>query len=213
MTGMGKEGRRVAVRPLAVCSVLAALALAGCNSMTYGTGTSPAMQTLEDITGVATLGGKKQDPIDYAARPKIVAPPAMAGNLPPPQTTTASDKPLPNWPNDPDALRSKVIADAEARNAAGLDPNYRLAKGQTTTGAIAVQNNDPNRKLTPEELAKAKQAFADAKGAVAVDANGNPVRRYLTDPPVDYRVPDPTAPVDVANAPKPKKKFKWWWQQ
>jgi hypothetical protein len=65
---------------------------------------------------------------------------------------------------------------------------------------------------TPAQQEAAKKMFADARGAVAVDENGQPVRRYLTDPPSEYRMPDPTAPVEITAKPAPKKKFKWWWQ-
>ena len=61
-----------------------ALALAGCQSgMTYGTGKSPGMQTLEDLAGIAALSGEKKEPIDYTPRPKVVLPPTVA-QLPPP---------------------------------------------------------------------------------------------------------------------------------
>jgi hypothetical protein len=196
---------------LALVSTVLALALAGCTGMTYGTGKSPGLQTLEDITGVVTLGGKDKEPIDYRARPKIVAPPTIA-SLPPPGSDNTA--PTANWPNDPDQLRAKVIADADARNAAGRPIDYKLAKGTTTTGAIQAAQIDPNHTLTPEEEAKLKKLFADARGGVAVDENGNPIRRYLSDPPSEYRLPDPTAPLEVsADAIKKKKKFKWWWQQ
>ena len=64
---------------------------------------------------------------------------------------------------------------------------------------------------SPERRPGAKKLFAEAKG-IAVDENGQPVRRYLSDPPSEYRVPDPTAPVVITDKPK-KKKFKWWWQE
>jgi hypothetical protein len=203
MTGLSPQR----LTPLAAVA-FAALALAGCNSTTYGTGTSPGMQTIQDLTGLATMGGKQKEPIDYSARPKIVAPPSVAA-LPPPE----SDAPpaVANWPNDPDLLRAKVLAEADARNAAGKEVDYRLAKGATTTGAQQVAAVS-DRPMTKEEEAKLKQAFADAKGGLAVDKDGNPIRRYLTDPPSEYRLPDPTAPVVTAAEVKKKKKFKWWWQ-
>ena len=40
---------------------------------------------------------------------------------------------------------------------------------------------------------------------------GDPEHSRFTDPPSDYRMPDPTAPVVIADKPK-KKKFRWWWQ-
>ena len=55
-----------------------------------------------------------------------------------------------------------------------------------------------------------KKLFADMKLAKSgsVDANGNPVRRYLTEPPADYRVPDPEAPTEITEKKK-KTGFKW----
>lgn len=204
MTGLANASRRVPVRLVAV--IAGGLALAGCNSMTYGTGTSPAMQTVEDLTGIAA--GKKADKeaIDYTPRPKIVAPPTIAA-LPPPVddnavTTTA------NWPNDPDLLKAKVKADAEARAAAGKPDDLHLPAGKLVAAPIPGE-----RTPTKEELDEIRRQMAASKGGMSVDANGNPVRKYLIDPPVEYRLPDPNAPVAVAADGKPKKKkWKWWWQ-
>lgn len=188
-----------------VAVAAAGVALAGCNSMTYGTGTSPAMQTVEDLTGIA--GGIKANKgeIDYSPRPKIVAPPVVAA-LPPPvdsQTVTAA-----NWPNDPDLLKAKVKADAEARAAAGKADQIRLPAGKIVAAPAPGENA-----LTKEQLDEVRRQMAAAKGGMSVDANGNPVRKYLTDPPVEYRQPDPNAPIAVADDGKPKKKkWKWWWQ-
>jgi hypothetical protein len=192
--------------PLSLMAVAAAgVALSACNSMTYGTGTTPAMQTVQDLTGLATGGGKDREAIDYSPRPKIVAPPAGTA-LPPP----GSDQQVAsvNWPNDPDMLKAQVKADAEARAAAGKPDNIRLPSNKFVAAPAPGE-----RTLTKEEEAELRKAMAAAKGGMSVDANGNPVRKYLTDPPVDYRMPDPNAPVAVADDGKPKKKkWKWWWQ-
>lgn len=192
--------------PLRLIAVAAAgAALAACNSMTYGTGTTPAMQTVQDLTGLATGGKADQEPIDYSPRPKIVAPPPGA-TLPPPGSSqqVAST----NWPNDPDLLKAQVKADAEARAAAGKQDNIRLPSNKFVAAPAPGEHT-----LTKEEEEELRKAMAAAKGGMSVDANGNPVRKYLTDPPVEYRVPDPNAPVDVASDGKPKKKkWKWWWQ-
>jgi hypothetical protein len=65
-------------------------------------------------------------------------------------------------------------------------------------------------KLTREQDAEVRKAFAAAKGSLAFDANGAPVRKYLTEPPADYRTPDPTQPAVFTEK---KKKFHWWWQK
>lgn len=205
MASLISRRHRLLARPLAVACVLAASALAGCTGNTYGTGTSPGMQTLQDITGVAGLSPKDKEPINYTPRPKIVAPPTV-GALPPPvvdnPTQTAA-----NWPNDPDLLRAKVKADAETRAATG-SPQLQLPKARTVDGGY--QPVDAG--LTKEQIEEVRKQMAAVKGRMAVDENGNPVRKYLTDPPNDYRLPDPNAPIAVAEVKK-KKKFKWWWQQ
>ena len=196
-----------------------ALALAGCQSgMTYGTGKSPAAQTMEDLAGIAALGGPQKPVIDYQPRPKPVAPPdAAIAQLPPPGDAQAAALPA-DWPVDPDQQRARMKMDIAAREAAGLPlPKIKLSPEQLRQPDTGVPNllRDPfeaaTKPTTAEQSAKAKKLFADARGALAVDENGLPVRRYLSDPPSDYRAPDPTAPVEII--PKAKKKFKWWWQQ
>jgi hypothetical protein len=211
MTGFSSERRRSAVPTLVVLPTVLGVLLAGCNATTYGTGKSPGMQTLQDLTGMSALG-QKDEPIDYRPRPKVVAPPNVA-SLPPPGSDTQQN--AANWPNDPDKLKAKVIADADARAASGNNVPYKFSKGTVTTDQLHVAPAGTG-KMSKEDIAKARAAFVAAKGNVVFDANGNPVRQYLTDPPSEYRVPDPTAPLEAdadALKKKKKKKFKWWWQQ
>ena len=62
---------------------------------------------------------------------------------------------------------------------------------------------------TKEQDAQTRKLMAEAKSAVGVDANGKPIRKTLSDPPVTYREPDPSAPT----AFKSVKKFHWPWQK
>lgn len=187
-----------------------AVALAACQSNTYGTGRSPGLQTVEDIVGIAALSNEKREPIDYKPRPGIVAPPSTA-TLPAPGAS-GSTMVASNWPVDPDVQRAQLKADAAAREAAGLPtPKFSLPRSESTE-PIRMRDPEAEAMSTPEQREAAKKMFADARGAVAVDENGMPVRRYLTDPPSEYRMPDPTAPVEIVDKPKPRKKFKWWWQ-
>ena len=213
---------------LPICSLIAGaatavlgLALGACSETTYGTGTTPGMQTLEDIAGIAVLGGgDKKDPIEYSARPKLVPPPPGTP-LPPPgdKTNVAAD-----WPNDPDVADKKFKAEVAARSKpyddeyqpiAANDPKFRLPPQQQSQQPAAIlvdvnQRPDAAAHSTAAQDAQAKKLFADNRGNVAVDANGNPVRRYLTDPPTVYREPDPNAPLEIDNKPAGKKK-KWTW--
>ena len=213
MVGFTPQRRRSLSRLGGMTVMGAGLMLAGCSGTTYGTGTTPGLQTVQDLVGIAALSPAKREPIDYTPRPKVVLPPTVAA-LPPPGTADAATPA--DWPHDPDAAVAKIRADTAAREASGAPtPQLKLpagpppATGSNVMVSSHVQGDGPGT-LTADEQAKVKKLFADARGGVAFDANGNPVRRYLTDPPPDYRVPDPTAPVEFT--PK-KKKFHWWWQK
>jgi hypothetical protein len=186
-----------------------ALALAGCQSgMTYGTGKSPGMQTLEDVVGIASLSSERKEPINYQPRPTIVPPPTAA-SLPPPSDANATVVAA-NWPVDPDEQTEKLRAEIARREAAGEPlPTFKLPP--TQQASVEPIGDGP---MTPEQIAEIRKRFAEARGVVSVDENGNPIRRYLTDPPVEYRMPDTETGIDVAALPKKKRKFLWWeWEE
>lgn len=205
MSGIASDWRRAAKAVAAAVPFAAAFALSACTAgNTYGTGTSPGMQTLQDITGIAMIAGKKKDPIDYEPRPDLVAPPSTA-DLPPPQSDTATTTAA-NWPNDPDLAKAKASA---AAASADQDPNQYYVASAAPPSAPTIEQT--SKDLTPAQLAEVRKAFAAAHGGVSVDANGNPIRKYLTDPPVEYRQPDPTQPLTAENQQKKRKKFLWWY--
>ena len=114
------------LRPIGVVAL--AVLLGGCIGNTYGTGVSPGRQTLNDLTGLVSLGSKQKQPVNYAPRPPIVAPPTTA-ELPKP----GSDPTPADWPQDPDQLaQQKELAAANERKhqptiAEGTaDPGFRL---------------------------------------------------------------------------------------
>ena len=200
--------------PLRAALVLGGLAigLAGCQSgMTYGTGKSPGMQTVEDIVGISMLSNAKQEPIEYKPRPPVVAPPTVAALPPPADPNTSNTMVAANWPVDPDVQSQQIRDEIARREAAGEPlPDFRLPPGSAPKPIQAITD----RPMTREEIAEVRRRFADARGTVAVDEQGNPVRRDLTDRPVGYRVPDAEAPTQLADMPKKKRKFLWWtWEQ
>jgi hypothetical protein len=197
------------------------LLLGACGSMTtYGTGKSAAAQTFEDLGGVLALGGTKKNeaPIDYSPRAPIVEPPAVAAALPPPGgetvVATAGD-----WPKDPDEEFKKLQKKVEELAESGQTPKFTLPEGAEP---IAMANEPkrigPDDRTSVEKLrdeAKVdtksqKEMFADAKMAKtgSFDQEGRPIRKYLTEPPVVYREPDPESPVVITQKPK---KGKWAW--
>jgi len=198
----------------------AALLLAGCGSMTtYGTGTTAASQTFSDLTSILTIGGKDDEKIDYSPRAPIVEPPT-AGALPTPgsgSTTVASAE---QWPSDHDMERERVKALAAEKAAQGQSLRFSVPESAELVESNSTVDRDRKKsfseKLRSEKLhasknpEEQKKLFADAKLASngSVDANGNPTRRYLTEPPADLRAPDPESPVVVTEKPKKKGRFK-----
>jgi hypothetical protein len=208
------------LRILGPTSVIgAALLLGACNSTTYGTGKSAAAQTIEDLGGVLALGAAKKDeePIDYSPRAPIVEPPAITEALPPPgsETTVAAAG---DWPKDPDEEYRKLQKKVEELAESGQTPKFTLPEGAEPVALSTEKHIGPDRRSSVEKLrdeakidsAKQKEMFADAKMAKvgSFDKEGRPVRRYLTEPPVVYREPDPESPVVITEKPK-KGKFNW----
>jgi hypothetical protein len=191
VTGFGR------VSP-ALAALCLSASLGGCAGVTYGTGTRAEMQTVEDLTGIISLAGaKRNDDIEYRPRGGIVVPPTNA--LPPVgDGKRVADA---NWPKDDDAIQRDMKAKAKAnpKQDAAADPGFRLPKG--SADAKPAETGD---KAGFAALQKAKVERA----AGAVDANGKPVRRFLTEPPADYRVADPNAP--AIEDPKAIKKKSWW---
>jgi hypothetical protein len=202
-----------------VASAGLAVALAACSQTTYGTGRAAGLQTVTDFARIAAVRGEQKD-IEYQPRAPIVMPPSnAAATLPPPGgtvTTTASTAAVPdNWPKDPDieAARTKAeIAQAEA--------DGRPIVAQLPAGLRKAPNPNNNQGedgvtadvTTADQSADARQRLSQAKSIGKVDADGNPVRVYLSDPPPDYLKPDPEAPQDLAAAEESKSKLKWPWQ-
>jgi hypothetical protein len=202
-----------------------AATLAGCGSaMTYGTGKSPGVQTVEDIAGIVSLGAKKKEQVDYTPRAPIVAPPTMEVLPPPGSGGQVSAVTAANWPNDPDEEKKRIKqqrAEAELyKGAPGLasptttNPNFKLPKRDDVEYPAANEGIHSNAGLPSDNKnyranKEIKKMFADARGGKggSFDADGHPVRKYLTEPPVTYREPDPDSPVEVTEKPKKKKKF------
>jgi hypothetical protein len=199
----------------------AAVSLAGCgSSMTYGTGTSPGVQTIEDLAGIVALSSKEKEPVDYKPRPAVVAPPSTAA-LPAPGSAQGTSQAA-NWPRDPDAAKRAMdekqrVASAETGPGIALerlsdDPKFRVANSQPKENWYAGRfEQGYHGPVSDADAKKASKLFADARKSKtgSVDESGNPTRKYLTEPPSTYREPDPTAPTEISATDKPKKKTKF----
>jgi hypothetical protein len=204
-----RESTRAVLLLVGLCA-----GLAGCTS-TYGTGQAPEMALFTEMTG-GLLDREKKEPIEYQPRAPLVMPPA-AGALPPPVQT--AEAVAANWPQDPDALARELDArDDEDALYGGSQAEYRRLKPL----AAALPNRQP--RPTSEvggsddrydqaydivhsgaQQDEFKQAVADAEGFTRTE------RRFLTDPPQEYRQPASTAPTEFEEVEKKKGFFLTRW--
>ncbi|TPN54072.1 MULTISPECIES: hypothetical protein [unclassified Mesorhizobium] len=177
--------------------VASGLALSGCmGSPTYGTDKTAAEQLAGDLTGAVSFAPKRKDPIDYKPRPTLVKPaPGQKEALPVPQNSiqTASAE----WPESPEQRRARLRADATAHQD---DPNYQseiVDDVQTDPEAIkkamAESGSSHPPAWTPADSDKGRAA--EIQRRLAEGKQGNPnTRKYLSEPPLAYRVASDQAP-------------------
>ena len=187
--------------PIFVAVGLTATALlSGCSATTYGTGVDPGTQTVRDIVGVVRMTPtQEEEKIDYKPRAGIVEPPSNALPTPGAATQTAA-----NWPTDPEAQRLQLEARADAARADGqlYDPGVRII-GETRTVEEETEGFQGGRNLIRANAATSGPRPNTTPRAGSVDAAGVPTRKFLVEPPTEYRQPDPTAPQGVTTE-KPK---------
>ncbi|MFK0687597.1 hypothetical protein ACFX5Q_05200 [Mesorhizobium sp. IMUNJ 23033] len=177
--------------------VVSGLALSGCmGSPTYGTDKTAGEQLAGDLSSAFSISPKRGEKIDYKPRPELVKPaPGQKENLPPPQESieTASA----DWPESPEARRARLRADATAHQD---DPAYQSQiVDDVQTDPVAVKkamadsaSSHPPR-WSPADSDKGRAA--EIQRRVAEGKQGDPnTRKYLSEPPLDYRVAASTAP-------------------
>jgi hypothetical protein len=189
-----------------------AFALADCT--TYGTGVNPGVQTMNDIGGLVDFSGGKKSSIDYHPRPPLAAPPS--GVAPPTPGSGAGVASAGDWPHDPDvAAQAAKAAAAKKKNNGTYDPAadaydpHLVIPVQSSTNEVHSGKHWQETLNTKEQDRETAKRMAMAKNSLGVDANGNPIRRTLSDPPIAYRAPDPSAPTEF----KSKKKSYWPWHK
>lgn len=168
---------------IGVSVVCAAALLSGCmSSPTYGTDKTASAQLFEDVTGVIstdvlTGGRNREAEIAYKPRPELVKP-ASLEVLPEPQREIATAE-NPAWPESPEQRRKRLRDEATEHQD---DSTYRspiIMSGVVRDSAS----------LTPEQRAELERRKRERNQG---DANN---RKYLSEPPVTYRVPNETAAV------------------
>ncbi|QPC93746.1 hypothetical protein [Mesorhizobium sp. INR15] len=177
--------------------VVSGLALSGCmGSPTYGTDKTAGAQLAGDLSSAFSISPKHKEQIDYKPRPTLVKPaPGQKENLPAPQDSIETANA--DWPESPEQRRARLRADATAHQD---DPAYQsqiVDDVQTDPTAIknamAQSGSSHPPAWTPADSDKGRAA--EIQRRLADSKQGDPnTRKYLSEPPVQYRVASDTAP-------------------
>lgn len=185
---------RSGTRTLGVLVALSGFALSGCVGMapTYGTGKASDVQLLEDVSSMFSIAPKPAPQIDYKPRPELVKP-GSKDVLPAPQDSivTASAG---AWPESPEMRRARIRADATAnRDNSGFQPEVAMPIKPASQTVRRTKGDDVNLDGTPVSTSAQRAEF---NRRLAANNQGSPTqRRYLSEPPLDYRTPAETAAV------------------
>jgi hypothetical protein len=176
-------------------------ALSACvRGTTYGTGVTQEAQTFDDLYNMFTLKQQRKD-IDYSERPDLVVPQDKTA-LPAPVETEASTS-NPAWPESPEERIARVREQAgeadprsgdysvqeQLRKKEGIEVETYNPKGEFVAGKT---DRDGNPLLYNSSSKEARKKVLEAKTSQSISTGAS--RKYLTEPPVKYRVPADTAP-------------------
>lgn len=188
--------------------VASGLALSGCmGSPTYGTDKTAGEQLAGDLSSAFSIAPKHKERIDYKPRPELVKP-ALGQKevLPPPQDSieTASAE----WPESPEQRRARLRADATAHQD---DPAYQSqivddvqTDPESIKKAMADSGSSHPPRWSPADSDKGRAA--EIQRRMIESKQGDPTKRkYLSEPPVQYRVAADTAPQDQLGEDEYKK--------
>ena len=176
--------------------------VSGCTSgTTYGTGSSHEEQTLKSLTNMFALSSEKKEKIEYNARPDLVMPPENQALPTPAQEAAAEDQ---NWPVSPEERIAAIRAAApEADDRSGEVPiEFLLSEKDGIRNSTSVYQRNLRRNEkdggqfieaikrdaaglgTNEKLRQKREQLTYSEG---------PQRKYLVEPPTEYRTPAATA--------------------
>lgn len=189
--------------------LLASVVLSGCvGGTTYGTGVAQEKATVEDLANILSVRKKNKVRIDYDPRPDLVVPKEKQ-LVAPTESAAVNDQ---DWPESPEQRIAKLRKEADAAQETTASQNnfsrsqklHRSIKpgegveikeapiGQGIPNISCDPNGEIMRACTPQEISNAVRA--QRKEIASVGKTGYK-RRYLTEPPIEYRTPSDGAPV------------------
>ena len=181
--------RNIRVRTGLIGLLGASFVLTGCMGPTYGTGKSVGEQLVEDVGNAVMIrpDNKEAKSIRYQPRGGLVVPKDELALTTPQQSVAGKDNP--EWLESPEDMRARLRTEADENSN---NTNYR--------SPLAAQGTT-NRKLSAaEQTAAYREARRLQMGAYADK------RRYLSDPPLDYRRLPEEAQADLGEPEKVKER-------
>ncbi len=177
---------------LRLIALASLLGLAGClGGNTYGTGVTQEAQLLSDVAGLVTLGSRdKKEQINYSARPDLVRAPDGTV-LPQPVDNVASADG--SFPVDPEERRAALLAGADT-TAEGSSLTVEGVERPAIAKPELIGDLDRDGGIDIRKQKVARERVLAARKR-ARGATGSGARRYLTDPPIEYRTPAESAAV------------------
>jgi len=220
---------KILARILVAGCVGTALLLSGCNvGPTYGTGKTSGQQLVDDIASLASLRTKTTH-VETRPRPDLVLLSNQTGGrtLPEPQENVAQTGGA-DWPESPEERRQRLRDEATANqdNPRYVSPivNDTAAEApQPSRRGGILQGREENAMpvLTRSQM-RAQKAEYQHRQQQNQGGSANQ-RKYLSEPPVAYRLPAASAPVDDPGPDEVQKerkrkaatkgkegKSKWW---
>jgi hypothetical protein len=202
--GSNLGGRAALLAPVMVSGIL----VSGClGSPTYGTGTSANAQLTSDVSSIFSMKRERGAVVDYKPRPELVKP-ATTAELPLPQDSVTNVSPA--WPESPEEKRARLLAETTANqennNAEPLIINDVVVASTSKPRGLSPseQQDEESRPMSNRESRSYRE---DYNKRVAESSVSPTSRKYLSEPPLDYRVPAATAPVgDVGEDEKTKER-------
>lgn len=165
------------------------LLLTGCMGPTYGTDKTAGEQLIDDLGNAVMIQPDNKDAknIRYQPRGSLVVPKDKVALASPQQSVSSKDNP--EWLENPEEMRERLREEADANTN---NPRYRspLVSQNSQAGEIGV--------------ASQTQAYRDAR-RLQMGAYSDK-RRYLSDPPIDYRRLPEEATADLGEPEKQKER-------
>ena len=196
-----------------VSGLLASAVLSGCvGGTTYGTGVAQEEATVEDLANILAIRKKQKKQIEYDPRPDLVIPEDKQ-LVEPSQNADTGDQ---AWPETPEERIAQVRQEATEAQTNTVD---QLKFGRTKKRFQAEFDEDdlargnwqaeappghgiPNVSCDPDGIVmrqcnavEISRAVRLARNEIASVGKTGYQRRYLTEPPIEYRTYSQDAPI------------------